>query len=277
MNGRDERARESLAPWRERLHEIIFEADTRAGKAFDVLLLLAIVLSVATVVLESVQVYREAHGALFRGVEWFFTLLFTLEYAVRIACVRRPARYVFSFFGVVDLLAILPTYLLLLGADAAPLLVVRVFRLLRVFRIFKLGRFLAEAGALLHALRESRQKITVFLTTVLVIVVVAGAVMHLVEGADNGFTSIPQSMYWAVVTMTTVGYGDIAPQTELGKLIAALIMVVGYSLIIVPTGILSAELAQADVRPVSTQACPTCSLEGHDPDARHCKHCGAAL
>ncbi|MHC4947044.1 MAG: ion transporter [Planctomycetota bacterium] len=265
-----------LAPWRERLHEIIFEADTRAGKTFDVLLLIAIVSSVAVVSLESVEDIDRRVPGLFDALEWGFTILFTIEYVLRLACVRKPWRYALSFFGIVDLLAVVPTYLSLFFPGSETLIVVRALRLLRVFRIFKLGRFLREAKSLRLALYASRAKVTVFLCTVVIVVVIMGAAMHLVEGPAHGFTSIPQSMYWAIVTMTTVGYGDVAPETPLGKLIAACLMVLGYSFIIVPTGIITAELAAAS-RPVSTQACPDCGGEGHDYDARHCKFCGGDL
>ena len=253
------------------------KADTSAGKAFDVLLLLAILLSILVVMLESVETIRRVYGPYLLAAEWFFTVLFTVEYVARILCSRRPLRYVFSFFGMVDLLAILPTYLMVLIPGAQRLAVVRSFRLLRAFRIFKLGHMLSEARDLRRALWLSRAKIAVFLAVVATIVVIIGSAMHVIEGPENGFTSIPQSMYWAVVTMTTVGYGDIAPQTTLGKALAALIMVLGYSLIIVPTGIVSTELAQTGRKPVTTQVCPECMAEGHDADARHCKYCGSRL
>ena len=263
--------------WRERWYEIIFEADTPAGKTFDVLLLLVIILSILVVMLESVETTRTQYGSWLVGAEWLITILFSLEYAVRITCARRPLRYIFSFFGVVDLLAILPTYLMVLLPGAQRLTVVRSFRLLRAFRIFKLGHMLSEASQLRRAFWAARAKIAVFLAVVLTIVVIVGSAMHVIEGPDHGFTSIPQSMYWAVVTMTTVGYGDIAPQTPFGKALAALIMILGYSLIIVPTGIVSSELAQASAKPITTQVCPECLAEGHDADARYCKYCGGKL
>ncbi|MCB9557364.1 MAG: ion transporter [Deltaproteobacteria bacterium] len=270
----------SLAPptprWRERLHIVIFEADTAGGKAFDVALLIAIVASVLCVLLESVATIDRQYRQALILAEWVFTVLFTIEYILRLLSVGKPWRYALSFLGVVDLLAILPTYISLLLPGSQSLVVVRALRLLRVFRIFKLRRFLAEAEALKRALLNSRAKITVFLSSVLVCVVITGAAMHLIEGSKSGFTSIPQSMYWAIVTMTTVGYGDIAPVTPLGKGMAALIMVFGYSMIVVPTGIISAEIASANAR-ISTQACPECSREGHDANAVHCKFCGARL
>jgi len=267
----------TTAPWRARLHEIVFEADTKAGRAFDVCLVVAILAAVACAMLETVRdLSPGAHEALY-AAEWVFTALFSLEYVVRMLCVGRPLRYATSFFGLVDLCAILPTYLSLLLPGSQSLLVIRSLRLLRIFRVLKLARYLSEARALRLALRASRAKITVFLATVLAVVAIVGAGMYLIEGPENGFTSIPMAMYWAIVTMTTVGYGDISPHTPLGQLLAALLMVIGYGMIIVPTGIVSAEMAQRALRPVSTQACPSCSREGHDADARHCKWCGAAL
>jgi voltage-gated potassium channel len=262
--------------WRARLHEVIFEADTPAGRAFDVALLVAILLSVAVVLLESVAAVRARHGPSLRLLEWTFTGLFTVEYVLRLLAVRRPLAYVGSFFGVVDLLAVLPSYLSLLVPGAQSLLAIRTLRLLRIFRVFKLARYVGEANVLLTALRASRPKIIVFLWAVLTIVVIVGAFMYLIEGPANGFTSIPRSVYWAIVTMTTVGYGDIAPRTPIGQMIASALMITGYAVIAIPTGIVSVELASA-TRKVSTQACPACGTGGHDPDARHCKRCGAAL
>ena len=265
-------------PLRARLHQIIFEADTPAGRAFDLGLLVAIAVSVTAVVLESVASVRARHGTLLRGVEWAFTLLFTLEYVLRLVAVQRPLRYALSFFGLVDLLAILPTYAGALLPGAHSLLVVRILRLLRVFRILRLSEFLGQAQVLGNALRASRQKITVFLLTVFTITVIMGAVMHLVEGPAGGFESIPHGIYWSIVTLTTVGFGDITPKTVPGQMLASLLMVMGYGIIAVPTGIVSVELAQATrAAAVSNQACPSCGRGGHDLDARHCKHCGAAL
>ena len=262
---------------REQLHEIIFEADTPAGKAFDVALLWLILLSVLTVMLESVSSVRAQYGFVLRAVEWLFTLLFTGEYILRLYSVRRPGRYATSFFGLVDFLAVLPTYLSLFVAGTQSLLVIRALRLLRVFRVLKLAKFLGEANFLLAALRASRAKITVFLGTIMAIVLIVAAFMYLIEGEENGFTGIPTAAYWAIVTMTTVGYGDIAPQTVPGRALAAALMFLGYAIIAVPTGIVSAELAGQTSRNVSTQACPSCSAEGHDHDATHCKYCGAGL
>jgi len=266
-----------MAPWRERLHEIIFEADTPAGKTFDVALLIAIVLSVISVSLETVDSIDREYHTLLTAAEWAFTGLFTVEYVLRLLCTRRPHRYALSFFGIIDLLAVLPTWLSLVLPGAHHLLVIRAFRLLRVFRVFKLARYLSEATALRRALWASRAKVIVFVTSIMIVVVIMGSAMHLVEGDEAGFTSIPQSTYWAIVTMTTVGYGDVTPQTPLGRFLAAIVMILGYSFIIVPTGIITAELTRAAVRPVSTQACRECSREGHDVDAVCCKFCGAEL
>ena len=264
--------------WRKRLHEIIFEADTPAGRAFDVALVVLILAAVLVVMLDTVPgISPGLHRALVVA-EWIFTALFTVEYGLRLVSVRMPLRYATSFFGTVDLLSVLPSYLSLLLPGAQSMLVIRSLRLLRVFRVLKLARFLREAQALRVALVQSRAKVTVFLTAVLVAVTIVGAAMYLIEGPEHGFTSMPIAMYWAVVTMTTVGYGDISPVTPAGRVLASVLMVLGYALIIVPTGIVSAEMAQQALRrAVSTQACPACSREGHDADARHCKWCGAGL
>ncbi len=264
-------------PWRAKLHEIIFEAETGAGKAFDVALLVAISLSTLTVMLETVGELAREYAAVFYALEWGFTLLFTLEYALRLFAVGRPLRYVFSFFGVVDLLSILPTYLSFFLAGSQSLLVIRSFRLLRAFRIFKLGRYLVEANVLLLAIRRAGPKIVVFLGTVLTVVVIMGTLMYLIEGDEGGFTSIPRGMYWAIVTMTTVGYGDVAPQTVLGQALASVLMVIGYSVLAVPTGIVSVEMVHAYRKPVTNIACRECGDEGHVDDARFCKYCGSEL
>ena len=262
---------------RQQLHEIIFEADTPAGKAFDVVLLWLILLSVLTVMLESVSSVRAQYGLELRAIEWLFTLLFTAEYILRLYSVRRPGRYAASFFGLVDLLAVIPTYLSLVVAGTQSLLVIRALRLLRVFRVLKLAKYLGEANFRWDALRASRAKITVFLGTVMAIVLIVAALMYIIEGEETGFTSIPISVYWAIVTMTTVGYGDIAPQTVAGQTLAAALMFLGYAIIAVPTGIVSVELAGQTPRKISTQACLLCSAEGHDHDASHCKYCGTKL
>jgi voltage-gated potassium channel len=268
---------EQLSPSRERIHEIIFEADTPAGKTFDVSLMLLIILSVLAVMLESTPSIAARYGNLLRAFEWVVTVLFTIEYVLRLYCVRRPARYARSFFGIVDVLAILPTYLSLIIPGAQSLLVIRALRLLRVFRVLKLVHFVGEASELVAALRASARKIIVFLGAVLTIVIIVGSMMYLIEGEESGFTSIPTSIYWAIVTMTTVGYGDIAPQTPLGKILASAIMIMGYGIIAVPTGIVSVELAGVVRKGVSTKACPDCGAGSHALDAVHCKFCGAKL
>lgn len=262
---------------KERVHRIIFESDTPAGRTFDVALLLCIALGVLVVMLDSVPRYHAQYGSVIATVEWVLTALFTLEYAVRLWCLRRPVAYAMSFYGVVDLLSIVPTYLSLFVTGFQALLVIRSLRLLRVFRIFELGELLGEATVLSSALRASRPKILVFLGTVLISAMIIGSLMFLIEGPEHGFTNIPRSVYWAVVTITTVGYGDIHPQTALGQMLAALAMILGYGIIAVPTGIVSAQLAKAGHKPVSQQACPSCASEAHDFDAVFCKRCGTKL
>ncbi len=268
-----------VAAWRERIRVIIFEADTPAGKAFDVGLLVAILASVIAVMLDSVAPIRAEYGRALDVAEWVFTIAFSVEYALRLICVPVPWHYARSFFGVVDVLAVLPTYLSLLLPGAEHLLVIRGLRLLRIFRVFKLGRFLGEASILRNALAGSRHKITVFIGTIAILVTILGTAMYLIEGGEHGFTSIPLSVYWAIVTMTTVGYGDLAPQTVAGKALAAIVMILGYSIIAVPTGIVTAEIVEAAVasRKLSTRCCAQCMAEGHDADARFCKACGAPL
>ena len=268
---------EERPSWRHHLHEVIFEAHTPAGKAFDVVLLLLILLSLVAVSLESVGPIRERHGTALRWVEWGITLLFTAEYVLRLLSVTKPMKYARSFFGVVDLLAILPTYLSLFFAGTQALLVIRALLLLRVFRVLKLAHYLAEASLLWTALKASHRKITVFLGTVATLVMIIGALMYLIEGNDSGFTSIPRSVYWAIVTMTTVGYGDIAPQTVLGQFLASVVMILGYGIIAVPTGFVTVEIAQAMRDAVSNQACPDCGKEGHRTDALYCRFCGGKL
>lgn len=264
---------------RRRLHEIIFESDTPAGRGFDLVLLWAVILSILVVMLESVASIRRDHGGLLRALEWTFTSLFSIEYVLRLVAVRRPIRYATSFYGVIDLLAILPTWLSLLVPGAQALLVVRIARLLRVFRILKLASFLHEAEVLRRALAASRAKITVFLGAVIAVVVMMGTLMYLIEHENPGFNNIPLSIYWAIVTLTTVGFGDITPKTPLGQIVSSVLMIMGYGIIAVPTGIVSVELANAS-RPhasVSGQSCPSCSVEGHQPDAQYCRRCGHAL
>ena len=266
-----------MKTFRHHLHEIIFEADTAIGKGFDVVLIFSIVVSVVLAMLDSVAAIQAVYGRWLYIGEWVFTLLFTVEYLLRLFCVQRPLLYARSFFGVVDLLAILPTYLSVILPGGQYFIIIRVLRLLRIFRVFKLVQFLSEARLLLAALRASFRKIAVFLFTVMTLLIIFGALMYVVEGAANGFTSIPRSVYWAIVTMTTVGYGDISPQTDFGQALAAIIMIIGYGIIAVPTGIVTVELSQAVHRGVSTQACPACGSEGHDKDAKFCKYCGEGL
>jgi voltage-gated potassium channel len=263
--------------FRYKMHEIIFEADTFWGKFFDVGLLILIVLSILVVMLESVPGMTEQHRILFQTAEWIFTILFTIEYIARIISVGRPLKYITSFMGIVDLLSILPTYLSLFVVGTRSLIVIRSIRLLRVFRIFKLARYISESMTLARAMKASWPKIFVFLMVVLTIVIIMGTVMYIVEGPENGFTSIPLSVYWCIVTMTTVGYGDIAPQTVGGQFIASIIMILGYGIIAVPTGIVSADYIQKKKHEISRQSCPECSKEGHEVDADYCKYCGAKL
>ncbi len=270
-------ATDAQSHWRLKLHEVIFEADTPAGKWFDVLLLVAILTSVILVMLDSVSTIQQSHGRFLLAGEWLFTILFTIEYLLRLLSVGRPLAYATSFYGLVDLMAILPTYLSILIPGAQYLLVIRILRVLRIFRILKLVQYLGEARLLMQALRASLRKVIVFLFTVLTLVTIFGALIYLIEDPQNGFTSIPKSIYWSIVTLTTVGYGDISPQTNLGQLVSAFIMILGYGIIAVPTGIVTVELAQAYKRKISTQACPECSAEGHDKDAKFCKYCGAKL
>jgi len=267
----------ATAGWRDRIREIIFGTDTVGGKAFDVALLLAIVLSVLAVMLDSVAEINRVWGKHLLAVEWFFTILFTAEYAARMMCVRCPWRYAVSFFGIVDLLAVVPTYLSIFIAGSQSLLVIRTLRLIRVFRVFKLTRYLGEARVLVRALHETRARITVFLVVIMTLVLILGSTMYLIEGAENGFTSIPRGVYWAIVTMTTVGYGDIAPKTVLGQTLAAGVMILGYTIIIVPIGIFSVEIVSATRRESSARACPSCGRQGHEIDSVYCRHCGARL
>jgi len=264
-------------PWRTKIYEVIFEADTPSGKLFDVLLIVAILLSVTVVFLESIEVLKNDYGRIFFALEWGFTILFTVEYLLRIICVNKPLKYIFSFYGIIDFLSIAPTYLSLIVVGSQYLLAIRILRLLRVFRVFKLTNLLTQSNILVGALKASRAKIAVFLFAVLTSVVVIGAIIYVVEGPEHGFTSIPVSMYWAIVTLTTVGYGDISPQTPLGQFIASIVMIMGYAIIAVPTGIVSVEIASAAKKQITTQVCPNCLSEGHDKDATHCKYCGSKL
>lgn len=268
-----------LSGWRLKAYTVVFEADTRAGRLFDVVLLWVIVASVAVVMLDSVDRIHARWGPVFTVLEWSFTALFTLEYGLRLACVRRPVRYARSAFGIIDLLAIAPTYLALLLPGLHALIDVRVLRLLRIFRILKLTAYVAEYGALGRALWASRRKVAVFLGFVLLVVTVMGTLMYVVEGPANGFTSVPTSIYWAISTMTTVGFGDITPKTDFGRLIASVMMLLGWGTLAVPTGIVSAEFTAQRFGPLSptTRTCHACLSEGHLPQARYCRDCGAPL
>ena len=264
--------------WRTKLHEIIYEADTPVGKVFDIILLVLILLSVIFVMLESVgSIDAEYHELLYIG-EWVITIFFTLEYIARIITVKKPFRYIFSFYGVIDFLSTIPLYLSFILVGSNYLLTVRALRLLRIFRILKITRYVGESNKLTRALLHSRAKILIFLFAVLIISIIAGTLMYLIEGEKSGFTSIPRSVYWAIVTLTTVGYGDISPATPLGQLIASIIMIMGYGIIAVPTGIVSAEYAKSsDYIHVNTQACYNCSAEKHRDDAEFCHRCGKDL
>lgn len=266
------------ANWRFRLHEIIYESNTRAGKAFDVALLVAIFTSIIVVMLDSVDSLHRQYGTLFNRLEWVYTVLFTAEYILRLVSIGKPWRYVFSLLGIIDLVALIPTYLGFFIPGAHSLLVFRALRLLRVFRIFKLGEFLTEINFLTTALRGSLRKISIFLLTVLTLTVILGSIMYLVEHKENGFSNIPESIYWAIVTITTVGYGDIAPVTPMGKFVASVVMLIGYAIIAVPTGIITHDIALAARKKQDLpESCPNCGREGHESDALFCKHCGFSL
>jgi voltage-gated potassium channel len=264
--------------WQSKLHEVIFESNTIWGKVFDVVLLVCILLSISVVMLDSVASLHLHYGHLFYVTEWGFTILFTVEYILRLLAVRQPIRYTFSFLGLIDLLAIIPMYLSILLVGAQSLLVLRVLRLLRIFRIFKLTHFLSEMSFLGAALKSSAKKISIFMLVVLALVVILGSIMYIIERKENGFESIPESIYWAIVTITTVGYGDISPVTPLGKFVASIIMLIGYGIIAVPTGIITTEMAiTARSRKHGTETCPGCGREGHDANAVFCKYCGEKL
>ncbi len=265
---------------RDRLYRIIFLADTPEGKLYDVILILTVTLSVLGVMLDSVADIQRSIGGFLYGVEWAFTVLFTVDYLVRLYCVGRTLRYAFSFYGLVDLLGVIPTYLGYAFPGGRYLIAIRFLRVLRVFRVLKLAAYVDEARLLGQAIRASRKRITVFLLTVVTLVVILGSLMYVIEGSGSGptgFTSIPRSIYWAIVTLTTVGYGDISPRTDLGQALAALIMITGYSIIIVLTGIVTLEMASTARGEREQRACPRCSRRGHEEDARHCKYCGEKL
>ena len=263
--------------WRSKLHEVIFESNTSAGKVFDIFLLISILASIIVVMLDSVASLHSRYGKIFFILEWGFTILFTIEYILRLVSVKRPLLYFISFLGLVDLMAIIPMYLSIFITGAQSLLVLRALRLLRIFRIFKLTHFLSEMSFLGAAIRSSIKKISIFMLVVIAIVVILGSVMYLVEPAENGFTNIPESIYWAIVTITTVGYGDIAPVTPTGKFIASVIMLIGYGIIAVPTGILTTEIALMSRTKKGHETCPGCGKEGHDDNASFCKYCGEKL
>ncbi|MEM9917855.1 MAG: ion transporter [Bacteroidota bacterium] len=270
----------TINPLKERIHEIIFEADTPVGRVFDVSLIIAILASILIVMLESVDELNQRYGQLFFILEWLFTIFFTIEYLLRIYCVYKPWKYITSFFGIVDLLATAPSYLSLFLPGSQYFLTIRILRLLRIFRIFKMGHFMDQGAIIVKALRSSRTKIAVFLYFILLLVVIIGSIMYLIEGGVNsGFSSIPRSIYWAIVTLTTVGFGDITPQTELGQFFSAIVMILGYAVIAVPTGIVSSEFISKynEIRNINTQACRYCGEEGHDDDAVYCKYCGEIL
>jgi len=263
---------------REWLHNIIYESNTIAGKAFDVSLLILISVSILTVMLDSIDQWHNRYGHIFFVLEWVVTAIFTLEYILRLISIKRPLSYIFSFLGVIDLLAIIPSYMSIFYVGAQSLLVLRVLRLLRVFRIFKLTRFLSEMEFLGVAIKGSLRKISIFMFIVLTLVIILGSVMYLIEKRQNGFSSIPESIYWAIVTITTVGYGDISPVTPLGKFVASIIMLMGYGIIAVPTGIETTEMAvAARKKNKKNEVCPSCGKEGHDMDARYCKLCGEKI
>jgi len=263
--------------FRNTIYEVIFEADTAAGKIFDIMLLIVILFSVVIVMLESVTSIRLDYGRFLKISEWVITIIFTLEYITRIYVVNKPFKYILSFYGIIDLLSVIPTYLALVIAGSQSFMVIRTLRLLRVFRILKLSRYTTAGNMIVNALKSSRAKISVFIFAVIMIVIIIGTVMYLIEGETNGFTSIPRSIYWAIVTLTTVGYGDIAPATTLGQFIAGFVMILGYAIIAVPTGIVTAEIVTSKRKKITTQVCQECLKEGHDPDAEYCKYCGEKL
>ena len=266
-----------MKKWRHRLHEIIYEADTPEGKLFDILLLVVILLSVLFVALESVSSIDAVYHHYLNTAEWIITLVFSIEYLLRIICITKPTKYIFSFYGIIDLLSTLPMYLSLLFIGTHSLVALKALRLLRVFRILKLTKYISESNQLLFALRKSRRKISVFIFGVLILCIIFGTLMYLIEDEASGFTSIPRSIYWCIVTLTTVGYGDIAPQTPIGQLVASLIMILGYGIIAVPTGIVTAEMKRQNPIDSNTQVCPHCLTQFHSPKATYCYKCGEPI
>lgn len=272
------REKKEKPSWRHRLHEIIYEADTKEGKLFDIVLLIAIIASIIFVMLESVKSFDEKLYEFLNIAEWIITILFSIEYILRIVAIKKPFRYIFSFYGIIDLLSTLPKYLSFVIVGSHNLAALRALRLLRVFRILKLTRYVGASNRLIIALRASKAKIAVFLFFVVIICIILGTIMYMVEGEENGFTSIPRSVYWAIVTLTTVGFGDIAPNTPLGQLIASVIMILGYSIIAIPTGIVGAEMSKmTNDEDSNTQACPNCLKDHHKENAIYCYNCGSVL
>ena len=264
--------------WKERLHEIIYEADTKEGKLFDVILLIAIIASVVLVMLESVDSFDKKYHTFLNVSEWRITILFSIEYVLRVISIKKPLRYIFSFYGIIDLLSTIPKYLSFVIVGSHNLAALRALRLLRVFRILKLARYVGASNKLLVALRASKAKIAVFLFFVVIVCVILGTIMYMIEGEENGFTNIPKSIYWAIVTLTTVGFGDIAPQTPFGQLIASVIMILGYGIIAIPTGIVSSEMTKnITVLDSNTQSCSNCASENHKDKAEYCYNCGSDL
>lgn len=266
-------------PWKDKLHEVIYEADTKEGKLFDVILLIAILASIVLVMLESVNSINSSYGFLLNIFEWIITILFSFEYVLRIISIKKPLKYMFSFYGIIDFFSTIPKYLSLIFIGSHHFAALRALRLLRVFRILKLTRFIGASNKLLIALKASRAKIAVFLFFILILCVILGAIMYMIEGEENGFTSIPKSIYWAIVTMTTVGYGDIAPQTAFGQFIASIIMILGYGIIAIPTGIVSSEITKthANTIDINTQSCTNCATEDHKDNSEFCYNCGSNL
>lgn len=266
------------ADWKTKLHEIIYEADTKEGKLFDIVLIIAILISILLVMLESVESIDVKYHNFLNISEWVITILFTLEYIARIICIKKPSTYIFSFYGIVDFLATIPKYLSIIFVGSHALIALRALRLLRVFRILKLARYLGASSSLVTALKASRIKISVFLFVVIVLTIILGTIMYLIEGPENGFSSIPYSMYWAIVTLTTVGYGDISPHTPIGQFIASIVMILGYGIIAVPTGIVTSEMTKVkDANCTNTQHCASCGTDRHVDDSKFCHKCGHKL
>ncbi|MBS9767310.1 MAG: ion transporter [Flavobacteriaceae bacterium] len=265
-----------LPKWKQRLHEIIYEADTKEGKWFDIILIILILISIVMVMIESVESINARYEKQLDIAEWVITFCFTVEYFARIICIKRPTKYIFSGYGIIDFLSTIPKYVSFFFGGTTALITLRALRLLRIFRVLKLGRFLGASNNLIKALKASRIKIAVFLFSVIVLTIILGTVIYLVEGAENGFDNIPKSMYWAIVTLTTVGYGDMSPHTPLGQFIASVVMILGYGIIAVPTGIVTSEITRNEVH-TNTQSCPNCSCDTHLDGAKYCQECGSEL